>query len=152
MLDYKYIEQLLERYWECQTTLVEETILRDFFAQEDVPVHLLKYRQLFIYESEEVKTDMLGEDFDERMMALINEETPVKARTISLSQRLRPLLRAAAVVAVFVCIGGAVEHAIDTPDNHYPTIATTPVVKEKAQMAATDTLGTTTIIQEMKPF
>ena len=25
-MDYKYIEQLLERYWECQTTLEEEAI------------------------------------------------------------------------------------------------------------------------------
>ena len=27
-MDYKYIEQLLERYWEGETTLQEESILR----------------------------------------------------------------------------------------------------------------------------
>ena len=30
-MDYKYIEQLLERYWEGETTLQEEAILRTFF-------------------------------------------------------------------------------------------------------------------------
>ena len=30
-MDYKYIEQLLERYWNCETSLEEEQILRAFF-------------------------------------------------------------------------------------------------------------------------
>ena len=34
-MDYKYIEQLLERYWQCQTSVEEERILRDFFGQEE---------------------------------------------------------------------------------------------------------------------
>ncbi|MBQ4446467.1 MAG: pyruvate ferredoxin oxidoreductase, partial [Prevotella sp.] len=32
-MDYKYIEQLLERYWQGMTTLEEERILRAFFSQ-----------------------------------------------------------------------------------------------------------------------
>ena len=40
-MDYKYIEQLLERYWQCETSLEEEQILQAFFRQEDIPVHLL---------------------------------------------------------------------------------------------------------------
>ena len=35
-MDYKYIEQLLENYWQGETTLQEERILRNFFSQEDV--------------------------------------------------------------------------------------------------------------------
>ena len=42
-MNYQYIEQLLERYWDCQTTLEEEQILRSFFKQEDVPAHLMPY-------------------------------------------------------------------------------------------------------------
>ena len=33
-MNYQYIEQLLERYWDCQTTLEEEQILRSFFKQD----------------------------------------------------------------------------------------------------------------------
>ena len=47
-MDYKYIEQLLERYWQCETTLQEESILRTFFSQEDVPASLMQYKALFM--------------------------------------------------------------------------------------------------------
>lgn len=40
-MDYKYIKQLLERYWRCETSLEEEKILRTFFSQKDVPAELL---------------------------------------------------------------------------------------------------------------
>ena len=33
-MDYKYIEQLLERYWNCETSAEEEQILRIFFQQK----------------------------------------------------------------------------------------------------------------------
>ena len=39
-MDYRYIEQLLERYWNCATTPEEEEILRTFFRQSDVPASL----------------------------------------------------------------------------------------------------------------
>ena len=52
-MDYKYIEQLLERYWNCETSLEEEQILRSFFRQKEVPAHLLRYKQLFAYQDVE---------------------------------------------------------------------------------------------------
>ena len=112
MMDYRYIEQLLERYWQCQTTLEEETILRAFFAQEDVPMHLLRYRQLFLAEHEERQRVTLGDDFDRRMLAIINDEEPVKARQITLSQRFRPFFRAAAVIAIMITLGTGVGSGI----------------------------------------
>ena len=36
-MDYKYISQLLERYWNAETTLQEEEILKAFFQQDNVP-------------------------------------------------------------------------------------------------------------------
>jgi len=121
-MDYKYIEQLLERYWECQTTLEEEDILRTFFSQKDVPASLLKYRELFAYEQAEVHDDTLGEDFDRRMAALVDEPQPVRARTISLAQRLKPLFRAAAIVAIVLTLGNAAQITF-TPDTHQQGVA-----------------------------
>ena len=46
-MDYRYIEQLLERYWRCETTLQEEEILRTFFSQDDIPAGLERYKALF---------------------------------------------------------------------------------------------------------
>ena len=117
-MDYKYIEQLLNRYFEASTTLKEEQILRAFFAQddEDVPSALRRYKPLF--EAME-KGDVLGTDFDDRILCLIGEgeaqEEEVaevsKARVISLQERFRPLLRAAAVVAVILTMSTAVNQS-----------------------------------------
>ena len=115
-MDYRYIRQLLERYWKCETTLEEEKILRTFFGQKDVPADLLPYRDLFAYEAEEVKADVLGDDFDEKMLAIVEEPQQVKARVITMPQRLKPLFKAAAVVAIVITLSNAIQMSFDTPN------------------------------------
>ena len=104
-MDYKYIEQLLERYWACETTLQEEVILRAFFSQEDIPEALRKYQALFTYEQQ--KDESLGDDFEARILQQIGE-VPV-AKTVSLKSRLVPLFRAAAIVAIVLTLGNAAQ-------------------------------------------
>ena len=87
-MDYKYIEQLLERYWQCETTLQEDNILRAFFSQAEVPVWLMH---------------------DKRILAMTEEQVCVKAKTISITQRLMPLFKAAAVVAIILTLGNAAQ-------------------------------------------
>lgn len=82
-MDYKYINQLVERYWRCETSLEEEAILRAFFSQENIPAELLKYKEIFCYQQQEIKEDVLGEDFDKRVLAKIAEPVKVKARIIT---------------------------------------------------------------------
>jgi hypothetical protein len=107
-MDYKYIEQLLERYWQCETSLKEEEILRSFFMQEEVPAWLLHYKPLFILQQE--KEQPLGDEFDERMMAIIDEMSePVRAKTIRITHRLMPLFKAAAIVAIVLTLGNAAQ-------------------------------------------
>ena len=79
-MDYKYIEQLLDRYWNCETSPEEEAILRAFFSQSDVPVHLLRYKPLFAYAKKQAEAKILGEDFDRRVMEAIQAPMP-KNRT-----------------------------------------------------------------------
>ena len=106
-MDYKYIEQLLERYFQCETTLKEEEILRTFFLQEDVPVWLMKYQTLFKYEAQQ--EEPLGNDFDDRILSLIEQEEPVKAHALTITQRLKPLFKAAAIVAIVLTLGNAAQ-------------------------------------------
>ena len=106
-MDYKYIEQLLERYFQCETTLKEEEILRSFFSQEDVPVWLTKYQTLFTYEAQ--KEQLLDEDFDERILTMIEQGEPVKARVVTLAQRFMPLFKAVAIVAIILTLGNAAQ-------------------------------------------
>ena len=109
-MDYKYIKQLLDRYWKGVTTLEEEEILRAFFSQEDVPAELKPYQALFTYEQNETKEDVLDEDFDQKIMSVIEmekkEEYKVrKPHILSITQSLKPLFKAAAVVAIFLTLG-----------------------------------------------
>lgn len=44
-MDSEHIEQLLERYWKCETSLEEEAQLRAYFAEAgNIPAHLLRYK------------------------------------------------------------------------------------------------------------
>ena len=118
-MDYKYIEQLLERYWECQTTLEEEAILRNFFHQEDVPASLLPYRQFF-NEQDEMAEEHLGKDFADKMLRLVGEETPVhvcKARRLTFMRRLRPFYRAAGLIAILLTIGNAAHQSFSEDED-----------------------------------
>jgi hypothetical protein len=49
----------------------------------------------------------VSEGFEERVLALTEGAPRVKARTVSLGERLRPLFRAAAVVAIVLALGQA---------------------------------------------
>lgn len=113
-MDYKYIEQLLERYFECETTLEEEQILRAFFAQENVPARLLPYREMFAEQTMAKVQEVLDDSFDRKVMAMLEEEKAnepvrVKARVITLRRRLKPLYKAAACVAVVLALGQAAQ-------------------------------------------
>lgn len=118
-MDYKYINQLLDRYWKGETSLEEEEILRAFFSQDELPAELKPYQALFSYEMGEAKQEALGDDFDQKMMAMIEDEytkKPNKAKVISLTERLTPLFKAAAVVAIILTLGNAVQVPFQSND------------------------------------
>ena len=118
-MDYKYIEQLLERYWEGETTLQEEAILRAFFSQDDVPANLIKYKSLFDCGLQE---ETLSDDFDARILEQIGGDEP-KAKIVTLASRLKPLFKAAAIVAILLTIGNAAQapwnYGWDNPQDEY---------------------------------
>ena len=111
-MDYKYINQLLDRYWKGETSLEEEEILCAFFSQDELPAELKPYQALFSYEMGEAKQEALGDDFDRKMMAMIEDEyakEPNRAKVVSLTDRLKPLFKAAAIVAIFLTLGNALQ-------------------------------------------
>ena len=108
-MDFKYIEQLIERYFDAESTLEEEEILHRFFQQEDVPAHLRQWQPLFTA-TNELAAAHLDDSFDERILQLTGE-VHVRARHITLVQRLRPLWRIAALVIVAAGIGITMQHS-----------------------------------------
>lgn len=127
-MDYKYIEQLLERYWEGQTSLQEESILRSFYSQlasmepavlSDIPESIKRYLPLFTMERE----TPLGDDFDEKVLQLTEGNNPQQTKTIYLMNRLKPLFKAAAIVAILLTLGNAAQapwnYGWDDPKDEY---------------------------------
>ena len=135
-MNYQYIEQLLERYWDCQTTLEEEQILRSFFKQEDVPEHLMQYAPFFALEAVE-KGEKLGEDFDKRLLAMTEEENKtVVAKQIKLTRRLAPFFKAAAVVAVILTITNIAERALQNNSASNASVGVTDTYTKKEDITA----------------
>lgn len=115
-MDYKYIEQLLERYWQCETSLEEEQILRAFFGQEDIPAHLLQYKSLFVYQQVQKNEVKLGNDFDTKILAMV-EKPVVKACRLTPMSRFMPLFKAAAAVALIFTLGNVAQYSFFMEDN-----------------------------------
>ncbi len=151
-MDYKYINQLLERYWRCETSVEEESILRAFFRQEVIPAELKRYKSLFAYAGQETEQNILGNDFDRKLLTSIEKTEPVKARIITMPQRLKPLFKAAAVVAIVLTLGNAVQVSftrqqkdpISSYDGYYK-----PELQKGTSVAMDDSAKVDTIQQSM---
>ena len=145
-MDYKYIEQLMERYWNAETTLEEEEILRAFFSQEDIPAELSQYAPLFAYEHAEKAVDVLGEDFDEKILQMVGEaprsEERPQAQIISLRERLMPLFKSAAVVAIVLTLGNAAQVAFQKSPEETPGMAEVQsTITDGKSVALTDSVA-----------
>lgn len=153
-MDYKYIKQLLERYWRCETSLEEEEILRTFFSQKDVPADLASYKPLFAYEQEETSADVLGDDFDQKILGKVEGDKPVRARVITMRQRLMPLFRAAAVVAILLTLGNAIQGAFDADEPQTQSVANVQKPKAGPSVAKVDSashVADSAAVTQMQP-
>ncbi|MCI5710828.1 MAG: pyruvate ferredoxin oxidoreductase [Prevotella sp.] len=148
-MDYKYIEQLLERYWKCETTLEEEEILRMFFSQKEVPANLLPFRDVFVYENNEKKQQVLGDDFDQKLMEMIDEPAHVKARVVTMAHRLTPLFKAAAVVAIFLTLGNAAQVAFNNEEQPATETASAHRMVKGLSVAMNDSVKTDSTLQKL---
>jgi hypothetical protein len=61
-MNTKEIEELLDRYYEGETTLAEENLLKKFFSGDEVPGHLLQHQAMFRYFREEASQTLRNEE------------------------------------------------------------------------------------------
>ncbi len=97
-MDSKNIEQLLEKYWNCETTLEEEQQLRDYFRGGQIPSNLNETAELFRYFEEQRHTELHGSSFESRVM---NKIKPA-GRSVGFSMNI---VRIAAGLAVVIAAG-----------------------------------------------
>jgi hypothetical protein len=61
----------LEKYFDGNTSLEDEKILKDFFQGESIPPHLVSLKETFNYFSQEKTKDELDESFDDKVLSKI---------------------------------------------------------------------------------
>ena len=90
-MDSKEIGQLLEKYWNCETSLEEEQALRNYFNGPAVPDQLKDAAELFrFFESERKRA--LSENFDQDIMRSV-KKTERKTKIVSLAYRQAGMVR-----------------------------------------------------------
>jgi hypothetical protein len=96
-MDSKNLEQLLEKYWNCDTSLEEEKWLRDYFNGNDVPESLKETAALFRYFEGE-RSRSAGEEVEQFVTKEIKKRQGGRVVTMNLYR----LARIAAGVLVVV--------------------------------------------------
>ena len=72
-MDYKRIEFLLDKFWQCETSPEEEEELRRCFTcGKELPEYLQQFRELFVLQSQERQV-CLTEDFDQKILSEIRK-------------------------------------------------------------------------------
>lgn len=102
-MDFKIqmIQQLLDKYWEGETSLQEEQTLREYFNQDTVAKEFKSFQPLFQYYETAAKEAISTTDFETKLTSEIGKIP--KIRTIGSSYR-KTLYRwsAAAAIALLV--------------------------------------------------
>lgn len=97
-MDYNRIKILLEKYWNCETTLEEESLLQEYLSRSDIPEDLKEYAPLFQYYKTE-RSEKISEEFDERILNEIeSKEKKGKRRYLNLYYKVA----AAVILILFV--------------------------------------------------
>lgn len=103
-MDYKIINNLLEKYWEGESSLQEEESLKQYFNNGNVAPELEQYKSLFQFFKEEQDV-MISDDFEKRFLVAIENEQkviPAKVRKLSWMTTIR------SIAAVGILLMGAV--------------------------------------------
>lgn len=100
-MNSEHIHSLLEKYWDCETSLQEEKELQEFFSDGDVPEELRQYIPLFGYIKNE-QSVMLSDDFNERLQSVLEAEGEERYITIRI---FAPLLRIAVSALLIIGVG-----------------------------------------------
>ena len=69
MKEYSNIEELLERYYNAQTSEAEEQRLREYFIHEETPPHLQKEKEMFL----QLQAVQVPEGLEEKLSKQIDQ-------------------------------------------------------------------------------
>ncbi len=107
-MDYKMIEQLLNKYWNGESSIQDEKILKTYFSKQNIHPDFLKYKPLFQYYT--LAKDIEINDKIER--EIIHDLKPIKGSKI---KKLKYWTRAsAAAILLFFSVWSYQNYSMDT--------------------------------------
>jgi hypothetical protein len=97
-MDYSKIKILVEKYWNCETTLEEESLLQEYLSRNDIPEDLKEFAALFQYYKSQ-REIRAPEGFEDRVLKEIeSKEKKGKRRYLHLYYKVA----AAVILILFV--------------------------------------------------
>jgi hypothetical protein len=97
LMDSNKIEELLNKYWNCETSLEEEQQLKEYFKGNEIPEPLKETAALFQYFEHSKKKSLNDSAFESALMNKV--KSPAKGKVVKLVYNA---MRIAAGVAVLV--------------------------------------------------
>ena len=141
-MDSKRIEELLNRYWNCESSLEDEQQLRDYFREGKYPEQLKETAALFGYFEANKKKSINDEGFDHVVIHRVQSAPRGKMRSI-VQNSLRIAAGIAVLMVAFVLVKNEVrkttpQQMVDTYDD--PKLAFEET--KKALMMISKSFGT----------
>lgn len=87
-MDFKERDDLLQKYWNCETSLEEEKLLREYFGNGEIPEQLKDTASVFRYFEEAKKKSLNDAAFDGQVMRKINPRQGQIRRLLFNSMRI----------------------------------------------------------------
>lgn len=81
-MDSKKIDELLNKYWKCETSLEEEHELHNYFREGNIPEQLKETADLFRYFDVHKKKTLTDVAFDHQVMKKVKAPTTGKMATL----------------------------------------------------------------------
>lgn len=106
-MNNNHIYKLLEKYWNCETSVQEEKELQYFFSNSEIPEDLLQYSSLFTFINKE-QTISISKDFEDNLLKAIeqNERNESQSSKKYITIKIfTPLLRVAASILLIFGLG-----------------------------------------------
>lgn len=89
-MEFNNITQILDKYWEGETSLQEEETLKQYFQNGKVAPEHLQFQPLFQFFKEEQDV-MISDDFEVRLLQQIENEPQTKVRNLNWMRSIRTI-------------------------------------------------------------
>ena len=111
------IDELLDKYFEGETSCEEERELRRFFTEEEVPEHLQTYRPLFAYLNREATS--MAEPTEEKSVTTESaKEVPAQRKPFRLYRTFYAVSGIAAGLLLLLGVAKIIFPLSDVPENY----------------------------------